>query len=299
MMEYHIPALLDESIEGLNIRAGGIYVDVTFGSGGHSREILKHLSAGRLVAFDMDEDARQNIIDDERFTFLNQNFRFLRNNLKYIGINSVDGIIADLGVSFHQFDDPSRGFAFRYDTELDMRMSKGIKLKASDLLSNLSEEELEKIFSDFGELKEAKRLARAIAVARSKAPLSTADDLKKAVAHLVPVKQQNKFLAKLFQSLRIAVNREIDSLKEFLEQSAEVLKPGGRLVVITYHSLEDRLVKNFMKAGNFSGEIQKDFYGRPDTIFRIITRKAIVPGKDEIERNSRARSAKLRVAEKI
>jgi len=298
-MVYHVPALLDESIKGLNIRSDGIYVDVTFGSGGHSREILKHLTTGRLIAFDIDEDACANIIEDERFTFLNQNFRFLRNNLKYLGITQVDGIIADLGVSFHQFDEPSRGFAFRFDAELDMRMSRGMKTRASDLLATMTEEELAGIFSEYGELPMANRIAKVIVAAREKSPFKTTEDLKKVTAHFVPPGHQNRFYAKLFQALRIAVNNELESLKEFLLQSAEVLRKGGRLVVITYHSLEDRLVKNFMKSGNFTGEIPKDFYGRPDLVFRPVTKKAITPGNDETEVNKRARSAKLRVAEKI
>ncbi|HCI54910.1 MAG TPA: 16S rRNA (cytosine(1402)-N(4))-methyltransferase [Bacteroidales bacterium] len=298
-MDYHIPALLDESIRGLNIKSDGIYVDVTFGGGGHSREILKHLTSGKLIAFDVDEDAAANVINDSRFIFLNQNFRFLRNNLKYIGITSVDGIIADLGVSFHQFDEPSRGFSFRENVELDMRMSKGINKKASTLLATLSEEELAEIFSSYGELPGASKIAKAVVDARSHAPVKTTDDLINAVEHLINPKYRNKFLAKLFQSLRIAVNDELGSLREMLEQSEQVLKKGGRLVVITYHSLEDRLVKNFMRAGNFTGEIRKDFFGRPETIFKPVNRKVIIPDREEMERNSRARSARLRIAEKI
>lgn len=298
-MDYHIPALLDESVRGLNIKPDGIYVDVTFGGGGHSREILKYLKSGKLIAFDVDEDAAANVINDSRFIFLNQNFRFLRNNLKYIGITSVDGIIADLGVSFHQFDEPSRGFSFRENVELDMRMSKGISKKASTLLATLSEEELANIFSSYGELPCALKIAKAVVAARSHAPVKTTDDLISAVKHLINPKYRNKFLAKLFQSLRIAVNDELGSLCEMLEQSEQVLKKGGRLVVITYHSLEDRLVKNFMRAGNFTGEIRKDFFGRPETIFKPVNRKVIIPGREEMERNSRARSARLRIAEKI
>jgi len=298
-MDYHIPALLDESIRGLNIKPDGIYVDVTFGGGGHSREILKYLKSGKLIAFDVDEDAAANVINDSRFIFLNQNFRFLRNNLKYIGITSVDGIIADLGVSFHQFDEPSRGFSFRENVELDMRMSKGISKKASILLATLSEEELANIFSSYGELPGAPKIAKAVVAARSHAPVKTTDDLISAVEHLINPKYRNKFLAKLFQSLRIAVNDELGSLREMLEQSEQVLKKGGRLVVITYHSLEDRLVKNFMRAGNFTGEIRKDFFGQPETIFKPMNRKVIIPGREEMERNSRARSARLRIAEKI
>lgn len=298
-MVYHVPALLDESINGLNIRPGGVYVDATFGGGGHSREILKRLATGRLIAFDVDEDAKKNLIDDSRFTFLNQNFRFLRNNLKYLGVTSVDGIIADLGVSFHQFDESSRGFSFRHDSELDMRMSRGMTRKASDLLSTLTANELAEIFAGYGELHRAGKIAVAVVAAREIAPVVTSGDLKKATEKLVPPGEQHKFYAKLFQALRIAVNNELESLRELLLQSASVLVKGGRLVVITYHSLEDRLVKNFMRAGNFSGEINRDFFGRPDTLFLPVTRKAIRPGREEIERNSRARSAKLRIAEKI
>lgn len=298
-MVYHVPALLDESINGLNIRPTGIYVDVTFGGGGHSKEILKRLSEGRLVGFDQDEDASANLIKDDRFTFLNQNFRFLRNNLRYLGIDRVDGIIADLGVSFHQFDEPSRGFTFRQDTELDMRMNSRSGVKASDLLQKLPEEELADIFYLYGEFTNSRRIAKSIVEARKVRPVKTVSDITSVLAALVPFRQENKFYARLFQALRIAVNHEIDCLKEMLEQALEVLAPGGRLVVLTYHSLEDRIVKDFMRSGNFSGEEQKDFYGNLVTPFRLVTRKAIVPGEDEIERNSRARSAKLRIAEKI
>lgn len=298
-MVYHVPALLDESINGLNIRPTGIYVDVTFGGGGHSKEILKRLSEGRLVGFDQDEDASANLIKDDRFTFLNQNFRFLRNNLRYLGIDRVDGIIADLGVSFHQFDEPSRGFTFRQDTELDMRMNSRSGVKASDLLQKLPEEELADIFYLYGEFTNSRRIAKSIVEARKVRPVKTVSDITSVLAALVPFRQENKFYARLFQALRIAVNHEIDYLKEMLEQALEVLAPGGRLVVLTYHSLEDRIVKDFMRSGNFSGEEQKDFYGNLVTPFRLVTRKAIVPGEDEIERNSRSRSAKLRIAEKI
>ncbi len=298
-MVYHVPALLDESIRGLNIRPDGIYVDATFGGGGHSREILKYLTTGRLIAFDVDEDAAVNRIDDSRFTFLNQNYRFLRNNLRFLGISAVDGIIADLGVSFHQFDDPSRGFSFRFDNELDMRMSKGMSIKASDLLARLKEEELAGIFAEYGELQRAGRIAAAIVSAREKAPLVTAGDLIRATEELVPGTQKHKFYAKLFQAIRIAVNREIDSLKELLLQSGELLKSGGRLVIITYHSLEDRLVKNFIRAGNFTGEVRKDFFGNPELLFKPVTKKAIIPGREETMINKRSRSAKLRIAEKI
>ena len=298
-MAYHVPALLDESINGLNIRPNGIYVDVTFGGGGHSGEILKRLISGKLIAFDQDEEAAVNAPDDKRFTLLNQNFRFLKNNLRYIGIESVDGLIADLGVSFHQFDVPERGFSFRYDSKLDMRMNTAGSVTATGLLSSLGEKELADLFYKYGELSNSRQLARAIVKARSIKPIETVADLNNAVGFLTPKKNENKFLAKIYQALRIAVNNEIEYLKEMLTQALELLKSGGRLVVITYHSLEDRIVKNFMRSGNFEGEIAKDFYGNIITPFRLITRKAIVPGIEETERNSRSRSARLRIAEKI
>jgi 16S rRNA (cytosine1402-N4)-methyltransferase len=297
-MAYHVPALLEESIRGLNIRPSGIYVDVTFGGGGHSGEILKHITTGRLIAFDQDEDAERNIFSDNRFIFLNQNFRFLKNNLKFNDISSVDGIIADLGVSFHQFDEPARGFTFRQDVPLDMRMSKNCKQKASDLLAELTETELADLFYEYGELINSRKIAKAIASARIEKPLLTVNDIEKVIGNLAPFRQEHKFYAKVFQALRIAVNHEIEYLKEMLEQSLDILKPEGRLVVITYHSLEDRVVKNFMKTGNFKGEENKDFYGNPVTPFRIITRKGIVPSEEEVSLNNRARSARLRIAEK-
>jgi 16S rRNA (cytosine1402-N4)-methyltransferase len=298
-MVYHVPALLEESIKGLNIRPAGIYVDVTFGGGGHSAEILKHLTTGRLIAFDQDEDAERNIFSDNRFTFLNQNFRFLKNNLKFNGIDSVDGIIADLGVSFHQFDEPLRGFTFRQDAPLDMRMNKISPIKASDLLASLSETELADLFYEFGELTNSRKIAKAINVARINKPLLTVNDIDKAIGKLAPFRQEHKFFARVFQALRIAVNREIDALKEMLEQALDVLNHEGRLVVITYQSLEDRVVKNFIRTGNFEGEENKDFYGNPITPFRVINKKGITPGDEEISVNNRARSARLRIAEKI
>ena len=298
-MAYHIPALLDESIEGLNIRPGGIYVDVTFGGGGHSMEILKHLGKGRLIAFDQDVDAMENIPSDSKFTFLNQNFRFLKNNLAFNGIKSIDGLIADLGVSFHQFDEPSRGFTFRHDAPLDMRMNTNGQVTAAGLIASMDEGSLADIFYNYGELTNSRRIAKEIVSARAIKPVATAGDLISAVSRLAPPRQENKFYAKLFQALRIAVNHEIDFLKEMLLQALDLLNPGGRLVLITYHSLEDRAVKNFMRTGNFEGIENKDFYGNAETPFRLITRKGITPGDDEVARNSRARSARLRVAEKI
>jgi 16S rRNA (cytosine1402-N4)-methyltransferase len=298
-MAYHIPALLDESIEGLNIRPDGIYVDVTFGGGGHSMEILKHLNKGKLVAFDQDEDAMENLPSDSRFTFLNQNFRFLKNNLEYNGINSIDGLIADLGVSFHQFDEPSRGFTFRHDAPLDMRMNKSSRITAASLIAEIDEETLANIFYNYGELTNSRRIAKEIVNARGVKRIATAGDLISIVSKLAPPRQENKFHAKLFQALRIEVNHEIDFLKEMMLQALELLVPGGRLVIITYHSLEDRVVKNFMRTGNFEGIGKKDFFGNAETPFRLITKKGITPGNDEVVRNNRSRSARLRVAEKM
>jgi 16S rRNA (cytosine1402-N4)-methyltransferase len=298
-MVYHIPALLKESIDGLNIKPDGIYVDVTFGGGGHSMEILKRIKNGKLIAFDQDDDAVANAPADERFLFLDQNFRFLKNNLHFNGIESIDGLIADLGVSFHQFDEPSRGFTFRQDAPLDMRMNMSGKITAAHLLNTLDEHSLADLFYNFGELINSRKIAREIVSFREVRPLSTVKDIIDAVGKMAPYRQEHKFYAKLFQGLRIAVNNEIDFLKEMLEQSLDVLKPGGRLVVITYHSLEDRVVKNFMRTGNFEGDEKKDFYGNIETPFRIITRKGITPAAEEIEVNRRARSARLRISEKI
>ncbi|MDM8003250.1 MAG: 16S rRNA (cytosine(1402)-N(4))-methyltransferase RsmH, partial [Bacteroidota bacterium] len=261
MAVYHLPALLNESIAGLNLRPDGIYVDVTFGGGGHSRAILEKLTAGRLVAFDQDSDAAANVINDKRFTLLGQNFRYLKNNLRYIGIDTIDGLIADLGVSFHQFDEQERGFSFRGDAELDMRMNRQSPVRASDILRTYEEEKLANIFYNYGELTTSRRLAAAIVKARAAKPVRTVSDLAAALTGLVPPREENKFWARLFQSLRIEVNGELDALKEMLSQALQVLKPGGRIAVITYHSLEDRLVKNFFRSGNFEGESEKDFYG--------------------------------------
>ena len=298
-MVYHIPALLEESIDGLSIKPDGIYVDVTFGGGGHSMEILKRLKKGRLVAFDQDDDAAINIPDDKRILFLNQNFRFLKNNLQFNGINSIDGLIADLGVSFHQFDEPVRGFTFRQEANLDMRMNKSGTVTAAHLLNTLDEPDLADLFYNFGELTNSRRIAMEIVTARTKNPIETVKDIIEAIGKLAPFRQEHKFYAKVFQGLRIAVNHEIDFLKEMLEQALDMLNPGGRLVVITYHSLEDRVVKNFLKTGNFLGEEKKDFYGNIETPFRIINRKGITPGEEELALNRRARSARLRVGEKI
>jgi len=299
MIPYHLPALLSESIAGLNLKPDGIYVDVTFGGGGHSRAILDHLTTGRLIAFDQDADAAANIINDERFTFLNQNFRYLKNNLRYIGISNIDGLIADLGVSFHQFDENERGFSFRSDAELDMRMNRQASVKASDILRTYDEEQLANVFFRYGELTSSRKLAGAIVKARTTKPVITTADMMSALEGLVPKRDENKFYARLFQALRIEVNHELEALKEMLTQALEILKAGGRIAVITYHSLEDRLVKNFIRTGNFEGESEKDFYGNVTAPFRAVNRKVIVPSEKEIEENSRARSARLRIAEKI
>ncbi|MGA2405529.1 MAG: 16S rRNA (cytosine(1402)-N(4))-methyltransferase RsmH [Bacteroidales bacterium] len=298
-MVYHVPALLKESIDGLKIRPDGIYVDVTFGGGGHSMEILKRLETGKLIAFDQDEDAGLNAPVDEKFLFLNQNFRFLRNNLLFNNIESIDGLIADLGVSFHQFDEPGRGFTFRQDAPLDMRMNKRGNITAAHLLKTMDEASLANIFYKHGELANSRRIAREIVAARNAKPMTTANDLIDVIGKLAPFRQEHKFYAKVFQALRISVNHEIDYLQEMLQQALSILKTGGRLVIISYHSLEDRVIKNFMKTGNFEGEEKKDFYGNIETPFRIINRKGTTPHDEEIAINNRARSARLRIAEKI
>ena len=263
------------------------------------REILKRLTHGKLIAFDQDDDARLNAPEDSRFLFLGQNFRFLRNNLRFNGINSIDGLIADLGVSFHQFDETERGFTFRHDAPLDMRMNRKGTLTAASLIETLEEPQLADIFFNYGELTNSRKIAGKIAEARAVKPIRSAGDLISAIGRLAPPRQENKFFAKVFQALRIAVNHEIDFLKEMLLQALEVLNAGGRLVVITYHSLEDRIVKNFMRTGNFEGVSKKDFYGNIETPFRVITRKGVTPDASEVASNSRSRSARLRIAEKI
>jgi len=298
-MIYHIPALLNESIEGLNIRPDGIYVDVTFGGGGHSMEILKRLKTGKLIAFDQDEDAKLNAPDDDKFIFLEQNFRFLKNNLLFNGIKSVDGIIADLGVSFHQFDEPERGFTFRQDVPLDMRMNRKSNLTAAALIKTIDEPMLADILYNYGELTNSRKIASEIISARTLKPIQTTGDLISVINKNAPHRQEHKFYAKVFQALRIAVNHEIDFLKEMLLQSLDMLNKGGRLAVITYHSLEDRVVKNFIRTGNFEGTRKKDFYGNTETPFRVLTKKGITPGPEEIEKNNRSRSARLRIAERI
>ncbi len=298
-MAYHVPALLKQSIEGLNIQPTGIYVDVTFGGGGHTKEILELLGEGKLIAFDQDRDAEKNKPVDNRFLFLNQNFRFLRSNLRYHGVESIDGLLADLGVSFHQFDEAKRGFSFRFDSKLDMRMNNTGAKTAADILNSYKKGDLIYILREYGELRGPGRIADAIIERRERANLETTGDLVKLLSEFAPRGRENKFYAKVFQSLRIEVNREIEFLKEMLFQAVDVLKPGGRLVVITYHSIEDRVVKNFFRTGNFMGKESKDFYGNTQSPFRLINRKVIVPDDSEIDNNSRARSARLRIAEKI
>ena len=296
---YHIPALLTETINGLNIKEDGVYVDVTFGGGGHSRAILDKLGPkGRLLGMDQDLDAWGNRLDDSRFTFVHSNFSFLKNFVRYYGIDGVDGLLADLGVSFHHFDASERGFSFRHDSALDMRMNTKSQLDARTVLATYSEEELANVLYLYGELKQSRRMASAIVKARQAGEISTTGQLVEIIAPYIKRSQEKKELAQVFQALRIEVNHEIDALKRLLEQSLEVLKPGGRLVVITYHSLEDRLVKNFMRSGNLEGKIEKDFYGRVSTPWKLINNKVIIASDEEVERNPRSRSAKLRIAEK-
>jgi 16S rRNA (cytosine1402-N4)-methyltransferase len=297
---YHVPVLLQACIDGLAIKPNGVYVDVTFGGGGHSREILKHLGEeGVLIAFDQDPDAQRNKIEDPRFHFVDQNFAYLKNNLRLLGYKEVDGVLADLGVSSHQFNEPERGFSIRFDSALDMRMDKQGVLTAADILNTYSEEQLHRLFGIYGEVKNAKTLAKAVVTARVTRPISTLAGFKSAIAANIPKGKENKYMAQVFQALRIEVNKEIEVLERFLEQTAEVIKPGGRLVVMSYHSLEDRPVKNFIAKGKVRGEVDKDFFGNEQKPFRVITRKAVIADEAELEDNSRARSAKLRIGEKI
>ncbi|MEO8236400.1 MAG: 16S rRNA (cytosine(1402)-N(4))-methyltransferase RsmH [Flavobacterium sp.] len=297
-MEYHNPVLLKETVDGLNIKPDGVYVDVTFGGGGHSKEILSRLGPdGKLFGFDQDEDAWENALPDERFTLIQENFRYIKRFLRFNGIKKVDGILADLGVSSHQFDVPERGFSTRFDAELDMRMSKKNDLTAFHIVNEYDETNLRRIFSEYGELGNALAISRAIIEAREKEKIVNTEDLKQVLARFLPNNKAHKILAQIYQSIRIEVNQEMDVLKEFLEQSLEVLGEGGRLSVISYHSLEDRLVKRFMKNGLFEGEPEKDFFGRFEVPFKLIG-KMIIPSNEEIKINNRARSAKLRIAEK-
>ena len=296
---YHVPVLLNESIDGLNIKPDGIYVDVTFGGGGHSREILRRLNGkGHLFSFDQDADAEKNVEPADNFTFVRSNFRYLKNWMRYYGIDRIDGLLADLGVSSHHFDDETRGFSFRFDAPLDMRMNKRGGDNAADLINKCSEEELADMFYLYGELKNSRRIASTLIKARAQKPIQTTQDLIEATSQLFPKERGKKEMAKLFQALRIVVNHEMTALREMLMAATDVLNPGGRLSVITYHSLEDRIVKNVMKAGNPDGKISQDFFGRIETPYRLVNNRVIVPDDEEQQRNPRSRSAKLRIAEK-
>ena len=296
---YHVPVLLRESIDGLDIKPDGVYVDVTFGGGGHSREILQRLGKkGHLYSFDQDEDAEGNIPNDDRFTFVRSNFRYLRNWMRYYGVKHIDGLLADLGVSSHHFDDETRGFSFRFDAPLDMRMNKRAGMTAADILNNYNEEQLADVFYIYGELKNARKIAATIVKARNEKTIETTGDLLKITEDLLPKTREKKEAAKLFQALRIEVNHEMDALKEMLNGACDVLRDGGRLSVITYHSLEDRIVKNFMKAGNVEGKVKQDFFGRIEAPFKQVGGKVITPSEEEQQHNPRSRSAKLRIAEK-
>ena len=298
-LTYHVPVLLEESMEGMNLHNGGTYVDVTFGGGGHSKEILKRMGTdSRLFSFDQDEDAEKNIVDDPRFTFVRSNFRYLHNFLRYYEVEQVDAILADLGVSSHHFDDAERGFSFRFDGQLDMRMNKRAALTAADVVNDYDEERLADIFYLYGELKNSRKLAAAVVKARQQQRIDTIGRFLETVKPFFGKEREKKELAKVFQALRIEVNQEMEALKEMLAAAANALKPGGRLVVITYHSLEDRMVKNILKTGNAEGRQCTDFYGNVQSPFRPVNNKVITPGSDEQERNPRSRSAKLRIAEK-
>ena len=300
MTDYHIPALLHESVDGLNIQPNGTYVDVTFGGGGHSKEILSRLGdGGRLYGFDQDKEAYRNVLDDKRFVFVRSNFRYLNNFLQYYEVEKVDGILADLGVSSHHFDDEERGCSFRFDSQLDMRMNRSAKQTAADVLNNYEEEQLSNLFYLYGELRMARKIASAIVFARQKKPIETVNEFLEIMDRFAYRDKEKKVLAQAFQALRIEVNQELDALSEMLQQSVEYLSVGGRLCVISYHSLEDRMVKNFFRSGNIEGKIEKDFYGNPLSNLKIINRKVIVPSDDEQRLNPRSRSAKLRIAEKI
>lgn len=297
---YHVPVLLHESIDGLAIKSGGIYVDVTFGGGGHSKEILRRLDEkAHLYSFDQDPDAEKNIVNDDRFTFVRSNFRYLKNWMRYYGVDHIDGLLADLGVSSHHFDDETRGFSFRFDAPLDMRMNKRAGTTAAEILNTYDEEQLADIFYIYGELKNARKIASIIAKTRKEKKIETTGDLMSATEKLFQREREKKEMAKMFQALRIEVNHEMDALKEMLNGAKDLLGEGGRLSVITYHSLEDRIVKNMMKAGNVEGKIKQDFFGRIEAPFRLINNKVIVPSDEEQQQNPRSRSAKLRIAEKI
>ena len=297
---YHVPVLLKESVDGLDIQSDGIYVDVTFGGGGHSKEILSRLgSKGHLYSFDQDADAEKNIVNDDRFTFVRSNFRYLSNWMRYYQVEHINGLLADLGVSSHHFDDETRGFSFRFDAPLDMRMNKRAGQTASYILNNYPEEQLADVLYLYGELKQSRKIASAIVKSRQTKKVETIGDFLDIVKPFFRNEREKKELAKVFQALRIEVNHEMDALRDMLKGATEMLKPGGRLVVITYHSLEDRIVKNVMKTGNAEGEEDKDFFGRVNTPYRLVNRQVIVPDDEEMARNPRSRSAKLRIAERI
>ena len=298
-MAYHEAVLLSESVQGLNIKPDGVYVDVTFGGGGHSREIIKNLSKGQLFAFDQDTDANNNILEKENFKLLNTNFRNIKNFLRVEGINEIDGLLADLGVSSHQFDISERGFSTRFSGPLDMRMNLNSELDAKHIINNYSQQDLANIFFEYGELRESRKIAKTIVVARKEKQILTTNHLLDCIQHLSIERKRNQFFSRVFQAIRIEVNDEIQALKEMLNAATDLLKVGGRLSVISYHSLEDRLVKNLVKKGNIEGNLQKDFYGNPLKNFKEISKKVIVPSEQEIKTNPRARSAKLRIAEKI
>ena len=295
---YHIPVLANESVEGMNLFPGADVVDATYGGGGHSKLIIDKLTHGRLFAFDQDEDAAANALNDKRLFFIRHNFRYIKNFLNYYGVNQVDAVFADLGVSSHDFDVPDRGFSFRFEGNLDMRMNQNANTDAAKIINEYTEEQLEQIFRLYGEIKNSRHLASIICSKRSEVRIKTTVQLKEIVAECTPRAIENKYLAQVFQALRIEVNDEMDALQEFLMSSLQLLKPGGRLVVITYHSLEDRLCKNFMKTGNFEGKVVKDFYGNISSPFKMVNKKVITPGDVELKANNRARSAKLRIAEK-
>lgn len=299
---YHVPVLLKESVDGLNITEGGNFVDVTFGGGGHSKEIYSRMDKnGHLYSFDQDADAEKNAdgFDAERFTFVRSNFRFLKNFMRYYGVEHIDGLLADLGVSSHHFDDSARGFSFRFEGKLDMRMNQRAGMTAADVVNTYEEERLADVLYLYGELKQSRKIAAALVKARQEKPIETIGDLMEVSKTFFRNEREKKDMAKLFQALRIEVNHEMDALKEMLKSATEMLKPGGRLVIITYHSLEDRIVKNLMKTGNVEGKEDKDFFGKVNTPYRLVNRQVIVPTDEEMTRNPRSRSAKLRIAEKL
>lgn len=299
MSKYHDPVLLAECIEGLNINPNGTYVDVTFGGGGHSRSIVSKITNGHLYAFDQDQDALDNTLGDDKFTLINANFRYLKSSLRMYGVKKIDGLLADLGVSSHQFDIPDRGFSTRFEADLDMRMDQSADLNAFKVLNEYTQEELRTILKFYGELKRPGTVARIICEGRLDSPISTVSELKQLLKPLTPSMLENKFFAQVFQAIRIEVNDELNVLKEMLTQANDILAPGGRLVVISYHSLEDRLVKNLIQKGNFEGNLEQDFYGNKLLSFKKISRKPILPSEEEVKKNNRARSAKLRVSEKL